>query len=227
MGPHKILVVEDDDDILELIAHALEKAGMQVLKARSGLEAIALVSKGKPDLIILDIMLPQMNGKEVCRRIKKDDRTRLIPVLMVTALGEEMDRILGFELGADDYVAKPFSPRELVLRVQAILRRRYEPMSAKKMIWVSGVLIDPDGFRVEVDGKEVVLTPTEFRLLYELAQNAGKVLTREVLLDRVWGHSHDVYPRTVDTHIKRLRRKIGTSKKRIETLRGIGYRFRG
>jgi two-component system phosphate regulon response regulator PhoB len=227
VGPLKILVVEDDDDILEVVAHALEKAGMRVLKARTGMEAIALVSREKPDLIILDIMLPQMDGKEVCRRIKQSDRTRLIPVVMLTALGEERDRILGFELGADDYVTKPFSPKELVLRVLAILRRRHEPMNAKKTMGVSDIFIDPDGFRVEVEGKEVVLTPTEFRLLCELVQNAGKVLTREVLLDRVWGQSCDVYARTVDTHIKRLRKKMGAARDRIETLRGIGYRFRG
>jgi len=223
---HKILVVEDDEDILEVVTFSLEKAGMQVLRARSGLEAVATISREKPDLVILDIMLPGMDGKEVCRRIRQNESIRSIGILMLTALGEELDRVVGFELGADDYVVKPFSSKELVLRVQAILRRRSQPVGHKELVRLPGILIDPDGFSVEVEGKKVHLTATEFNLLYELAHHAGKVLSREVLLERVWGYSYEGYSRTVDTHIKRLRQKLGAAKNRIETLRGMGYRFR-
>jgi DNA-binding response OmpR family regulator len=223
---HTVLVVEDEEDILELVAYNLERAGMRVLRARNGVEAMALLPREKPDLVVLDIMLPKMDGKEVCRRIRQDERTRSIPVVMLTALAEEVDRVVGFELGADDYVTKPFSPKELVLRVQAILRRIREPRAGQEMIRLPGILIDPEGFRVEVEGQELALTATEFRLLYQLASHAGKVLSREVLLERAWGYSYEGYARTVDTHVRRLRQKLGRARDRIETLRGLGYRFR-
>ncbi len=227
MRQHTVLVVEDEEDILELVAYNLERAGMRVLKARNGVEAMALLLREKPALVVLDIMLPQMDGKEVCRRIRQGEHTRSIPVVMLTALTEEVDRVVGFELGADDYVTKPFSPKELVLRVQAILRRFQEPGAGKEPLRFPGLLIDPEGFRVEAEGQELGLTATEFRLLYQLASNVGKVLSREVLLDRVWGYSYEGYARTVDTHVRRLRQKLGPARDRIETLRGLGYRFRG
>jgi two-component system phosphate regulon response regulator PhoB len=180
----------------------------------------------RPDLVILDLMLPGMDGKEVCRRIRQGESTRAIPVIMLTARAEEMDRVIGFEIGADDYVTKPFSPKELVLRVQAVLRRAREPSAPGGALRFPGILIDPERHCVEVEGEEVDLTATEFRLLHHLAANAGKLQNRESLLDRVWGYTYEGYARTVDTHVRRLRRKMGSAKDRIETLRGLGYRFR-
>jgi DNA-binding response OmpR family regulator len=222
-----VLVVEDEEDILELVAYNLEQAGLRTLKARDGEEAMAAVFRERPDLVVLDIMLPKMDGKEVCRRIRQNEQTRSLPVIMLTALAEEVDRIVGFELGADDYLPKPFSPKELVLRVRAVLRRREQGVEAREPLRFPGLLIDPEGFRVEVEGKEVSLTATEFKLLHHLASHAGKIQSREVLLDRVWGYAYEGYARTVDTHVRRLRQKLGPARQYIETLRGVGYRFRG
>ncbi|MGQ9859052.1 MAG: response regulator transcription factor [Thermodesulfobacteriota bacterium] len=227
MKQQTVLVVEDEEDILELVSYNLERAGFRVLKARHGEEAMALVSHEKPDLVVLDIMLPKMDGKEVCRRIRHNEQSQSIPIIMLTALAEEVDRIVGFELGADDYLTKPFSPKELVLRVKAILRRKEGGRDSKAVIRFPGILIDPEAFRVEVEGKEVSLTATEFKLLYQLASNAGRIQSREVLLERVWGYTYDGYARTVDTHVRRLRQKLGPASGRVETVRGVGYRFRG
>lgn len=227
MRQQTVLVVEDEEDILELVAYNLEQSGLRVLKARDGEEAVAVVLRERPDLVVLDIMLPKMDGKEVCRRIRQNEQTRTTPVIMLTALADEVDRIVGFELGADDYLPKPFSPKELVLRARAVLRRREQGREGRGLLRFPGMLIDPEGFRVEVEGREVALTATEFRLLHHLASHAGKIQSREVLLDRVWGYSYEGYARTVDTHIRRLRQKLGPAKERIETLRGVGYRFRG
>ncbi len=227
MKQQTVLVVEDEEDILELVAYNLEQAGLRTLKARDGEEAMAAVFRERPDLVVLDIMLPKMDGKEVCRRIRQNEQTRSLPVIMLTALAEEVDRIVGFELGADDYLPKPFSPKELVLRVRAVLRRREQGVEAREPLRFPGLLIDPEGFRVEVEGKEVSLTATEFKLLHHLASHAGKIQSREVLLDRVWGYAYEGYARTVDTHVRRLRQKLGPARQYIETLRGVGYRFRG
>jgi two-component system phosphate regulon response regulator PhoB len=180
----------------------------------------------RPELIILDLMLPGMNGKDVCRTLKSNPLTRSIPILMLTAKAEEVDRIVGFELGAEDYVTKPFSPRELVLRVKAILRRKVIPEEENKLLQAGELLIDVERHSVSIKGRPIQLTSTEFKLLYELAGNRGRVKTREYLLDRVWGYTYEGYARTVDTHIRRLREKLGPIGDWIETIRGVGYRFR-
>ncbi len=171
-------------------------------------------------------MLPGMDGKDICRALKSNPLTRSIPVLMLTARSDEMDRVVGFELGADDYVTKPFSPRELVLRVKAILRRQEVVSEEKGVIQTGDLLIDIDRHEVSVKKKSIQLTSTEFKLLVELASNRGRVQTRERLLDKVWGYTYEGYARTVDTHIRRLREKLGKAGDLIETLRGVGYRFR-
>ncbi|MBF0495220.1 MAG: response regulator transcription factor [Deltaproteobacteria bacterium] len=226
MAQETILVVEDEKDILDLVEYNLQGAGFRVLRAMDGIEGLRLAKSERPELIILDLMLPNMDGKEVCRRIRQDEHIHAIPVMMLTARTEEIDRIVGFELGADDYLTKPFSPRELALRVQAILRRLKEAEPAKALIQFPGMIIDSEKHRLEVDGQGVDLTVTEFRLLHYLATNPGKVQTRDALLDRVWGYTFEGYARTVDTHIRRLRKKLGAQKDRIDTIRGIGYRFR-
>jgi two-component system phosphate regulon response regulator PhoB len=182
--------------------------------------------KERPGLIILDLMLPDMDGKDVCRILKSDPLTQSIPILMLTAKAEEMDRVIGFELGADDYVTKPFSPRELVLRVKAILRRKQTEKEEEKVIHIGDLLIDTDRHRVSVKDKPIRLTSTEFKLLLELVSKRGRVQTRDHLLDKVWGYTYEGYARTVDTHIRRLREKLDPMGNYIETLRGLGYRFR-
>lgn len=226
MAKTQILVVEDEMDILQLVAHNLKSAEFNVLTAQDGYEALSIAKKHLPQLIILDLMLPGMDGFDVCKELKRSPTTKNIPVLMLTARGEEVDRIVGLELGADDYVVKPFSPRELVLRVRAILRR-FSPEESAVTRWQrNGLGVDYESHRVTVDNQETILTATEFRLLGELIRNLGKVLTRDQLLDKVWGYQFDGYARTVDTHIRRLRQKIGPYAEWIETVRGVGYRFR-
>ena len=226
MARKTILVVEDERDIADIIRFNLEQEGFQVLTAHDGLEAVRLVKSERPDLVVLDLMLPRMDGKEVCRLIRADERLNAIPVMMLTARAEEIDRIIGFEIGADDYLTKPFSPRELILRIKAILRRSGEPKAEATPLKMSGLIIDPDRHQVEIGDQSIELTATEFRLLHHLAANAGRVQSRDVLLDRVWGYDFDGYARTVDTHIRRLRKKMGPAGDLIETIRGIGYRFR-
>lgn len=226
MGKPTVLVVEDERDIQDLVEFNLRQSGYRVLKAGDGLEGLRLAQAEKPDLVVLDLMLPGLDGKEVCRRLKQGESTRAIPILMLTALAEETDRIIGFEIGADDYLTKPFSPRELSLRIQAILRRSAEPEAVGGHLRLDNLVIDPERHLVEVDGEVVDLTATEFRLLHHLAGHAGKVQTREVLLERVWGYAYEGYARTVDTHVRRLRKKLGKLSEAIETIRGIGYRYR-
>lgn len=226
MGKPTVLVVEDERDIQDLVEFNLRQSGYRVLKAADGLDGLRLAQSEKPDLVVLDLMLPGMDGKEVCRRLKQGESTRTIPILMLTALAEETDRIIGFEIGADDYLTKPFSPRELSLRIQAILRRTAEPEGNGGHLRLDNLVIDPERHLVEVDGEVVDLTATEFRLLHHLASHAGKVQTREVLLERVWGYAYEGYARTVDTHVRRLRKKLGSLSEAIETIRGIGYRYR-
>ena len=221
-----ILVVEDELDILQLIAHNLKSADFDVLTAQEGYEALSVAKNHLPQLIILDLMIPGLDGFEVCKELNRSPVTKDIPVLMLTARGEEVDRIVGLELGADDYVIKPFSPRELILRVRAILRRHAPEEQAIARWRRDGLVVDLDAHRISVDNAETNLTATEFRLLAELISNVGKVLTRDTLLDKVWGYQFEGYARTVDTHIRRLRQKLGPYAQWIETVRGVGYRFR-
>ena len=221
----KILIVDDEEDILTLLEYNLEKAGFKVISADDGPEAIELTKKENPSLIILDIMLPSMEGTEVCKVIKRDNATSHIPIIMLTAKGEEVDRIVGLELGADDYITKPFSPRELILRVKAVLKRRGGGEENESIITAGNIKIDVERSVVISNGKHLKLTATEFKLLVELVKARGKVLSRDALLDRVRGMDYYVTDRTIDTHIRRLREKLGKSAKHIETVRGFGYKF--
>jgi two-component system phosphate regulon response regulator PhoB len=187
---------------------------------------LELAKKERPSLVILDLMLPGMDGKDICRALKSNPLTQSIPILMLTAKAEEVDRVIGLELGADDYVTKPFSPRELVLRVKAILRRKEVGQESEKLVRIGDLLIDIDRHHVAIKERPVQLTSTEFKLLVELASKRGRVQTREHLLDRVWGYTYEGYARTVDTHIRRLREKLGSLGDHIETIRGVGYRFK-
>ncbi len=227
MNQSKILVVEDDHDIAQLLAITMKKAGYEVAVTENGYEALNSIRRHPPDLVILDLMIPGIDGFEVCKEMKRDPKTGAVPVLIVTARGEEIDRIIGLELGADDYVVKPFSPRELLLRVRAILRRAGQEYHPAAMFKQEGLEIDSEGHRVRLNGQEIILTATEFKLLSELANSQGKVLNREQLLDRVWGYHFEGYARTVDTHIRRLRQKLLTCADWIESVRGVGYRFKG
>jgi len=221
-----ILIIEDEKDIVDLIEYHLKQSGFSVSSALDGPTGLERARKKNPNLIILDLMLPGMEGKDICRSLKSNPVTQSIPILMLTAKGEESDRLIGFELGADDYVTKPFSPKELVLRVKAILRRKEIDSEGEKVIQIGHLLIDIDRHHVSVKKSPIDLTSTEFKLLVELASKKGRVQTREHLLDRVWGYTYEGYARTVDTHIRRLREKMGSLGDSIETIRGVGYRFR-
>jgi len=223
----RILVVDDEPDILNLLEYNLKRSGFQAILAKDGPEAIEAAKAHKPDLVLLDIMLPDMEGTEVLRRLKSMEATASIPVIMLTAKGEEVDKIVGFELGAEDYITKPFSPRELILRVKAVLKRTAErPEPVEAAVSFNELSVDLSRHKVSVSGKPVELSSTEFRLLTELMQAKGRVLTRDNLLDRAWGRDCFVIPRTVDTHVRRLRSKLGSAGDYIETVRGVGYRFR-
>lgn len=221
-----ILIIEDEKDIAELIEYHLRQSGFKVVKAFEGPSGLEQAQKIRPGLIILDLMLPGMDGKDVCRALQANPQTRFIPVLMLTAKAEEMDRVIGLELGADDYVTKPFSPRELVLRVKAILRRKETPRDAQKVLQIGDLLIDSERHHVAIKDNPLRLTTTEFKLLFELASRKGRIQTRENLLNKVWGYTYEGYARTVDTHVRRLREKLGSCGEYIETIRGVGYRFR-
>ena len=227
MTGESILVVEDEEDILDLISYNLKQAGFSVIAVESGEEALEVASEENFSLVLLDLMLPGIDGLEVCRLLRAKPETKNIPVLMLTARTEEGERIVGLELGADDYLTKPFSPRELVLRVRAILRRAEVVESVSDgTIRVGSLTIDPIEHRVQLLGEEIELTATEFRLLLTLAQRRGRVQSREELLNVVWGYEHSGYRRTVDTHLRRLRAKMGEAADYLETVRGVGYRFR-
>lgn len=221
-----ILIVEDELDISNLIEFQFKQAGFPVKTVMDGATALEQIKKFRPSLVILDLMLPDMDGKDICRNLKANPQTQQIPILMVTAKAEELDRIVGFELGAEDYVTKPFSPKELVLRAKAILRRRELPAEGASFLQVEGLLVDIERHQVWVHRKPVSLTHTEFKLLSTLVSKKGRVFTRENLLDKVWGYTYEGYARTVDTHIRRLRDKLGPMGEWIETVRGVGYRFR-
>ena len=220
-----ILVVEDEADLQQILAYNLRQAGHEVVTAANGEAALAQVRQRVPDLIVLDLMLPGMSGTDVCRTIKQDPATRSAAVLMLTAKGSEIDRVVGFELGADDYVVKPFSVRELALRIAAILRRPKLSAESAARIDFGKLRIDRDAHRVWVEGDEAPLTALEFRLLCLLFDRRDRVQSRAALLDDVWGVSSDLETRTVDTHVKRLREKLGAAGAYIETVRGVGYRF--
>jgi len=221
----RILIVEDEKDLQDVLAYNLRQAGHTPVLAADGHEALAAVEGQVPDLVLLDLMLPDMSGTDVCRTLKNDPNTRDIPVVMVTAKGEEIDRVVGFELGADDYVVKPYSVRELILRLNAILRRRTPTADGGATTSFGRLRIDRDGHRVWVDGQEVALTALELRLLCTLYDRRGRVQSRAVLLDEVWRMSGEVNTRTVDTHVKRLRVKLQGAGSYLETVRGVGYRF--
>lgn len=219
-----VLVVDDEPDALELVGFNLKKAGMDVVTAETGVEAIAKARALTPDLVVLDLMLPVMDGLEVCRKLKGEAQTAKIPVVMLTAKGAEVDRILGLELGADDYVTKPFSPRELVLRVKKVLQRGREEAD-RDLHCFDDLVIDIIRHEVLVNGAAVDLTLTEFRLLTLLAQRSGRVQSRDQLLNDVWDYHSPIDTRTVDTHVTRLREKLGKASRHVKTVRGVGYRF--
>ncbi|AEH44278.1 two component transcriptional regulator, winged helix family [Thermodesulfatator indicus DSM 15286] len=220
-----ILIVEDEQDIARLVARTLEKEGFKTRIASSLAEGQELIDKEIPELVILDLMLPDGNGLELCKYLRFQEKTE-IPVMILTAKGEEIDRILGFEMGADDYIVKPFSPKELSLRVKAILKRVKQTEAPSAAITIGPLYIDPNSMKVKIDKEEIKLTRTEFNLLLALAKAKGKVLTREILLEKVWGYTFEGYARTVDTHVRRLRKKLGPCAEMIETVWGIGYRFK-
>ena len=228
MAKQKILVVDDEEDILELVRYNLAKEGFDVVCASSGEEAIPICQKQKPAVVILDLMLPGVDGLEICRTLKSDTKTRGIPVVMLTAKGEESDIVLGLELGADDYVTKPFSPRVLLARVRAVLRRRRVSSNAEgeQALEIDGLRIDPQRHEVLVHGEMTALTATEFRILHFLARHPGWVFPRSKIVDRVHGEDYPVTDRSIDVQIVGLRKKLGACGELIETVRGVGYRFR-
>jgi len=227
MEQRRILVVEDHPETQELLHYNLTAAGFEVRQATDGEQALTLMGRWKPDLVLLDIMLPGMDGLEVCRRLKQDQSLRHIPVIMLTARADEVDRVVGLELGAEDYVAKPFSPRELALRIKLVLRRTSGVGNAPESQWRrEGLVVDFAAHEMHVDDEERPITATEHKILQELVNARGKVLSRDKLLDAVWDTDFEGTSRTVDTHIRRLRAKLGRYGEWIETIRGVGYRFK-
>lgn len=222
--PENILICEDEPDLASLIAHHVEKSGWRAIVATSGAEALAKLADGA-DLVILDVNLPDMTGFEICRQIRRTPTHSDTPVMMVSARSDEIDRVVGFEVGADDYVTKPFSVRELVLRVRALLRRATATPEPTGQVASGRLRLDPEGHRLWVDDAEVVLTPIEYRLLLAFVSRPGRACTREDLLARTWGPEHHITERTIDTHVKRLRAKLGPAGSSLLTLRGVGYRW--
>jgi two-component system alkaline phosphatase synthesis response regulator PhoP len=221
-----ILVVDDEEDILELVKVNLLREGYKVIVAADGEEALKLSKAQLPNLIILDLMLPGIDGLEVCRTLKGDPKTEHIPVIMLTAKGGETDIIVGLEVGADDYVTKPFSPKVLIARVKRVLRKKVESSLARKTVSIHDVTIDPARHEVAIKDKRISLTLTEFNILYALARRPGMVFTRYQIVDAVHGDNYLVTDRAIDVQIAYLRRKLGPARKYIETVRGVGYRFR-
>jgi len=219
----RVLIVDDDPDILHLVSYNLKQAGFEAITADTGRKALETIQRRPPDLVILDLMLPDVDGMEVCRVLRGHESSRLIPIIMLTARGEEIDRVVGFELGADDYVMKPFSPRELVLRVKSILRRTHADRT--EMLRLGKIQLYPERRQCFVGKDQIALTVKEFDLLYELMRARGNVLTRENLMDQVWGYHGEATSRTLDTHVRRLREKLGSEGAYVETVRGVGFRM--
>jgi two-component system, OmpR family, alkaline phosphatase synthesis response regulator PhoP len=222
----KVLVVDDEKDITALVAYHLEREGFRVLQAHDGLQALELVKRERPHLLVLDLMLPHLSGLDVCRRLRKEPDTARLPILMLTAKAEETDKVLGLELGGDDYLTKPFGPRELVARVKALIRRS-EEIQEEEVFKVGSLEIDIGRYTVSIRKRAVELTSKEFDLLKALVLAKGRALTREFLLDRVWGYERasEIESRTVDVHVRRLREKLGPEATRIVTVKNVGYRF--
>lgn len=228
MAEEKILVVDDEDHIVELISYNLINSGYKVITANNGIDAVKLAKEENPRLMLLDLMIPGLDGYDVCKAIRSDNNTKDISVIMLTAKGEELDKILGLELGADDYMTKPFSIRELLARIKAVLRRTKSLGGSEEIFKTNGILINFDRREVLISDKKIDLTLKEFELLEILVKNRGKILTRETLLDKIWGYEYVGETRTVDVHIRYLRKKIEVDDKNpkfIETIRGVGYRF--
>jgi len=221
----RVLVVEDEEDIVEMISYNLQKEGYRTLAAFNGEEAINKANKERPDLIILDLMLPGIDGLEVCKLLRQQKRTAQTPIIMLTAKSQDADKVIGLELGADDYITKPFSPRELTARIKAVLRR-YKITPASKNITLGPFALDNIKHKITISGKEIALTLTEFKILEYMLQQPGTVLSREKILNHVFGYESTIYDRTVDAHIKSLRKKVGSARSYIETIRGIGYRLK-
>ncbi len=220
-----ILVIEDERDLVELISFNLEKEGYRVITAMDGASGLETARNSLPDLILLDLMLPGITGIEISKILKRSEKTSKIPIIMLTAKGEEIDRVVGFEVGADDYVVKPFSNRELMLRIKAVLRRGEQDKATDKIIRIGAISIDTSRHQVTSYGEEIILTTTEFKLLINLAERPGRVQSRDVLLKNVWGYNYIGDTRTVDTHITRLRTKLGEAGDLIKTVRGFGYKM--
>jgi DNA-binding response OmpR family regulator len=221
---NKILIIDDDQDILDLLCFNLEKAGMRCISALDGSKGLAMARRELPELIILDIMMPGFSGIEVLKQLQNESVTSRIPVIMLTAKGDEVDRVLGLELGAEDYVTKPFSVRELLLRIRKILDR-LDSKEEDRPLRCNGITLDIDRYEVRVKGEPIRLTTTEFNLLAFLLSNKGRVLSRDKLLEHVWGYRYGGTTRTVDTHIQRLREKLGSEADCVETIRGVGYKL--
>jgi len=224
----RILIIEDDKDIIELVRYNLESEGYQASASSDGVTGLAQVRKSAPDLLILDLMLPKLSGLEICKEIRRDERLNRLPILMLTARSDEADRVVGLELGADDYVTKPFSPRELIARVKALLRRVQPPGKEMKVLEIGTLSVDPVSYRAQRQGKTLSLSTLEFRLLYFLASRPNRVFTRDQLLDAVWGSDRFVTPRSVDVYVRRLREKVEANPERpeyLKTIRGAGYLF--
>jgi len=219
-----ILVADDEEDVLNLVAANLKSAGFTVFQAEDGPSALQKARNLNPALIVLDLMLPGMSGLEICKSLKGDPKTSAIPIIMLTAKAEEVDRVLGLELGADDYITKPFSPRELVLRVKSVLRRNPSESEPQGPLKIGLLTIDRERHQVRVKNKEIDLTATEYKLILLLVERRGRVQSREALLNEVWGYESLIDTRTVDTHVRRLREKLGPAADCIETVRGFGYR---
>jgi phosphate regulon transcriptional regulator PhoB len=227
MSKEKILIVEDEKDIVRMLEYNLKKEGFKTLSARDGEDAVSLSEKECPDLILLDLMLPGMDGLEVCKKLKSEKKTAAIPIIMLTAKSQESDKIVGLELGADDYVTKPFSPRELIARIKALLRRAKEKDKLPDTLKIGDLAIDLSKIAVTVKGKTIELTAKEFELLKTLIKARGRVLSRDHLLDTIWGFDHaaEIQTRTVDVHVQTLRKKLKSEAKRIVTVKNYGYRF--
>jgi DNA-binding response OmpR family regulator len=221
----KILVVDDEPDALEILGFKLREAGYTPIFAKDGTRALAIAREERPDLIVLDLMLPEVDGLEVCKILRRDQSTASIPLIMLTARAAEMDRVLGLELGADDYVTKPFSPRELLIRIKKQLGRARTGEDQSTNLRIGSIQIDVPRHVVQVGDRPVVLTATEFKLLEILARRRGRVQSRDRLLQDVWGYENPIDSRTVDTHMRRLREKLGDASLHLETVRGVGYRF--